>query len=705
MSTSTISRRNFLKVSSLTGGGIMLGFELLAKASSSVILAEAPFSPNAYLTIDPKGIITLIAPNPEIGQGVKTSIPMLLAEELDVDWEKVVISQAVLDAQKFGNQTAGGSGAIRSRWESTRKAGATARLMLLAAAAQTWSVPQEECVTENGFVIHKPTGKKLSYGALSTAAASVPVPTSIKLKDPKEYKIIGKRIKNVDNKGIITGKPMFGIDTRREGMFYTMVAHAPAYGKKLKSFDDTETRKVAGVKNVVRWENVVAVLATSTWAAKKGRDALKIEWEDASKLESSAEHREAYLKLLQHGIDKPARADGDVEKTLASAKKVIDSTYEVPVLSHAPMEPINFFADVRDGKADLYGPTQVPGRVLADVAKALGIPEANITVGIPRQGGGFGRKLRTDNAVEAAMISSIAKAPIQLIWTREDDMQNDFYRPSGMFRYRASINANNELNGWWLIAAALNSRRASSSENFPAGALPNFRNDDHNLESNIPTGPWRAPTHNVLAFAEQCFMDEVAFELKKDPIAFRLELLDKAQTAPTGKVSYSIDKLRGVINLVKEMSNWGKTDKGRFKGFSGYFSFGTYVAEVAEVSIENGKLRVHKVYCAVNCGRVVNLSGAENQVEGAIMDGLGHAWYTEITFDKGTVMQKNFNTYKFMRMQDTPPVVEVKFVETDDAPSGLGEPALPPIAPAVCNAIFAATGKRIRRLPFDLNKA
>jgi isoquinoline 1-oxidoreductase subunit beta len=703
MSTSSISRRNFLRVSSLAGGGIIFGFELFANAGSTTI-AEAPFSPNAYLTIDPKGIITLIAPNPEIGQGVKTSLPMLLAEELDVDWDKVVITQAALDAKKFGNQSAGGSGSVRGRWESTRKAGATARAMLVAAAAQQWNAGVDECYTEKGFVFHKPTGKKLSYGELSTAATTVAVPSDIKLKDRKDYKIIGKRVRNVDNKSIITGQPLFGIDTKREGMLYAMVAHPPAYGKKLKSFDDAEARKIAGVKNVVRWENVVAVLATSTWIAKKGKDALKIEWEDSGKLESTSDHNEAFKALVQHGAEKPSRADGDVEKALAGAKKVIDSVYEVPVLSHAPMEPINFFADVRDGKADLYGPTQVPGRVLADVAKALSIPEANITVGIPRQGGGFGRKLRTDNAVEAAMISSIAKVPVQLIWTREDDMQNDFYRPSSMYRYRASISNTNELDGWWLIAAALNSRRASSADNFPAGAVANFRNDDHNLESNIPTGPWRAPTHNSLAFAEQCFLDEIAYELKQDPVAFRLALLDKAQKNPVGKQSYSIDKFKSVINLVAEMSNWGKTQKGRFKGFSAYFSFGTYVAEVAEVSVENGKLRVHKVYCAVNCGTVVNQSGAENQVEGAIIDGLGHAWYTELTFDKGAVVQKNFNTYKFIRMQDTPPEIDVKFVQTEDTPSGLGEPGLPPIAAAVCNAIFAATGKRVRKLPIDLTK-
>jgi isoquinoline 1-oxidoreductase beta subunit len=333
------------------------------------------------------------------------------------------------------------------------------------------------------------------------------------------------------------------------------------------------------------------------------------------------------------------------------------------------------------------------------VAKALGIAEANVTLGLPRQGGGFGRKLRTDNAVEAAMISSLAKAPVQLMWTREDDMQGDFYRPSSVFRYRAALDENNELTGWYLTAAALNSGRAAIAENFPAGSIANFRVDNHNLQSNIPTGPWRAPTHNSVAFAEQCFIDELAHELKKDPVAFRLELLEKAKT-PTGKLNYNIPKFQGVIKLAAEMSDWGKNTPGRFKGFSAYFSFGTYVAEVAEVSVEKGKLKIHKLWAAVNCGQVVNLSGAENQVEGAMMDGLNHAWHTQLTFDKGAVVEKNFNTYRYIRMADTPPAVEVKFVDSNESPSGLGEPGLPPVAAAVCNAIFAATGKRIRRLPF-----
>jgi Aerobic-type carbon monoxide dehydrogenase, large subunit CoxL/CutL homologs len=694
-----ISRRHFLKVTSLAGGGILFGFDILAnRPGAETGVAEAVFSPNAYLAIDAKGIVTLMAPNPEIGQGVKTALPMLVAEELDVDWQKVIVQQAPFDAVKYGNQSAGGSGAIRGRWESIRKAGATARQMLVAAAAQTWNVPVEECSTSNGYVIHK-SGKKLGYGELSSRSATMPVPQQVTLKDPKDFRLIGKRIPNIDNEQIITGKPLFGIDTRREGMLYAMVARPPAFGKKLKSFDDSAARKIPGVKNVVRVNDIVAVLASNTWAAKKGKDALKLEY-DIEILESTAEHVEAFKKLVQQKQEKASRNDGDAEQAISSASKIIEATYEVPVLSHAPMEPINFFADVKDNKADLYGPTQVPGRVRSDVAKALNIPEDNITLGIPRQGGGFGRKLRTDNAVEAALISQAAKAPVQMLWTREDDMQGDFYRPNGMYRYRAAINDKNELEAWWLIAAALNSNRAAAADNFPAGAITHFRVDNHNLESNIPTGPWRAPTHNALGFAEQCFLDEVAHAMKKDPVALRLELLERAANNPAGKPGYNIPKMRGVIELAAQMSNWGKAPKGRYLGFASYFSFNTYVAEVAEIAMHNGKPRVEKVYCAVNCGRVVNLSGAENQIQGAVIDGLGHAWLTEITFDQGAVQQTNFNSYKFLRMNEAPLDVEVKFVESDENPTGLGEPGLPPIAAAVGNAIFAATGKRIRKLPF-----
>ncbi len=701
----SISRRHFLKVSSIASGGIMVGFSLLSDAEPTNH-AGAVFSPNAYVSIDSNGIVTLMSPNPEIGQGVKTALPMILAEELDVKWDSVKVEMAPLDPSKFGAQIAGGSGAIRGRFMPIRNAGATARQMLITAAAQQWGVSEDECYAENAFVIHKPTGKKLSYGELSAKAALLPVPTTVKLKDPKDFKIIGTRVHNIDNHKIITGKPLYGIDTRRDGMLFAIVARPPAFGKTLKSFDDTQTRKVAGVKNVVAipQRNVVAVLATSTWAAKKGRDVLTVVWEDTGKLESTADHIASFTELMNQKSEKPGRNDGDVDAALSGNTKVIEAVYEVPSLSHANMEPLNFFADVRDGKAELYGPTQVPSALRSTVAKALNIPETSITLGMPRQGGGFGRKLQPDNGLEAALISQAAKVPVQMLWMREDDMQGDFYRPATMFKYRATIGPDNTIAAWHINAAVLSNNRASIPDGFPAASIPNFRVDNHALQSNIQTGPWRAPTSNAAAFADESFLDELAHEMKKDPIALHLELIEKAKKEPVGKVGYVPDKLKSVVELVAEMSGWGKTKKPNiYQGFATHFSFATYAAHVAEVTkAPNGSLRVTKVYCAINCGRVVNQSGAENQVEGAIVDGLSHALFSKVTFNKGAVEQTNFHTYKFLRMKDAPIEVIVKFVPSDDAPTGLGEPGLPPTAPAVANAIFAATGKRYRKLPFEL---
>lgn len=692
------SRRDFLKISSLIGGGMLIGFSISDNASASTV-EGTDFVPNAYIKIGADGKITLMSPNPEIGQGVKTSLPMIIAEELCVDWKKIQVEAAPLSDQ-YGRQSAGGSGAVRGRFEPLRKVGATARQLLINAAAQTWNVPADECFAENSQVIHKSSGKKLAYGELASKAATLPVPTDATLKDPKDFKIIGTRIKDVDAHHIVAGKPLYGIDTRREGMLFAMVARPPAFGKKLASFSDVEALKVIGVKQVVQLKNSVAVLATSTWTAKKGRDALKIVWEDSSKLESTSEHDSAFTELLSKKAPSTSRNDGDVDAAMVGAEKLLDVTYATPTVSHAQMEPLNFFANVTEGKAELYGPTQVPDALRAQVAKALNIKPENISLGMPRQGGGFGRKLQADNGVEAALISAAAKCPVQVQWTREDDMQNDFYRPSAMFRYRAAI-AKGELLAWSQSSAWLS--RGGNPDTYPAGAVKHFRSESQNLSTNIATGPWRAPTHNVLAFPAESFMDEVCHELKKDPIAFRLELLDKAKKEAIGKLSYDPDKFKSVIDLVALNSKWGMPlPANTFRGFACWFSFNTYVAQVVEIKLISGKPRIQKVYCAVNCGRVVNLSGAENQVQGAIIDGIGHALLTKITFNKGAAVETNFDRYQFLRMRHAPLDIVVSFVPSDAAPTGLGEPGLPPVGPALANALFAATGKRFRKMPFEI---
>lgn len=676
---------------------MLISFNLLQLSAGAQPADSEPFAPNAYIKISADGSIVLMAPNPEIGQGVKTSLPLIIAEELEVNWQTIQVELAPLHSA-MGRQTAGGSGSVRGRYTELRTIGATAREMLVAAAAQTWSVPVTECAAANGEVTHTPTGKKLSYGALAATAATMPVPAKPALKDPTTFKLIGTRITDVDAKKIVTGQPLFGIDTRKEGMLFAMVSRPPAYGKTLGKVDDTAALKVQGVKKVVQIENAVAVLATSTWAAKKGRDALVVQWNDKEKLENTAAHFDSFKKLLDKpSATPPARNDGNVEAAAQQAVKVLDVYYEMPALSHGQMEPLNFYANVQNDKAALYGPTQVPASVRSEVAKKLGIAEADITIASPRQGGGFGRKLMTDNGVEAALISAAAKCPVQVQWTREDDMQNDFYRPAEMWRYRAALSAT-ELLSWHQSGIGIG--RGVRGDSYIAGSIANYRAEGQGFASNTPTGWWRAPGANTLAFAAESFMDEICVALKKDPVAFRLAILQQAKQQPVGKLSYDPDKYKSVIDLVVNMSNWNSKKPGIFKGFSTWYSFGSYVAQVVEVQLVKGQPKIVKVYCAVNCGRVINLSGAENQVQGSIVDGIGHAMYPKVTFVNGAVQETNFHAYKMLRMKDAPMDIEVGFVPSEEPPTGLGEPALPPIAAALANALFAATGKRIRKMPF-----
>lgn len=690
-----------MKVSALSSGGMLLGFSFLSKEATAKHFDDSLFTPHEFIKISADGSIVLLSPNPEIGQGVKTSLPLIIAEELCVDWKSVQVELAPINS-KFGRQAAGGSGSVRGRFDELRTLGATAREMLVTAAAQTWNVLQSECTAEDGSVIHKSSGRKLTYGELAGKAAKLEVPSKPKLKDPKDFKYIGTRIKDVDAHKIITGQPLFGIDTRREGMLFAVVARPPAYGETLGSVDDTAALKINGVKKVIKLKNSVAVLATSTWSAKKGRDALIIQWVTSEKLENTSDHFAAFKEMLEKGASSFARNDGDVDAAKQNAAKFLDVFYELPPLSHGQMEPLNFFADVGDEKVELYGPTQVPGQVKSDVSKQLGIPEENITINTPRQGGGFGRKLMTDNGVEAALISAAAKSPVQVQWTREDDMQNDFYRPTEMYRYRAALSTD-ELLSWHQSGVGIG--RGVWGDSYIAGAIKNYRAESQGFTSNTPTGWWRAPGANTLAFAAESFMDEVCTELKKDPVQFRLELFEKAKKEPPGndqqaRFRSDPDKYRSVVELVAKMCNWGTTPSGVFRGFATWFSFGSYAAHVVEVKMVNGKPKIVKVFSAVNCGRVINLSGAENQVQGAIVDGICHSMYPKVTFVDGAVVEKNFYSYKFLRMNDAPLDIEVQFVESDEAPTGLGEPGLPPVAPALANALYVATGKRIRKMPF-----
>ncbi len=694
------SRRDFLKSTALATGGLMLSFNWFGKeAFATHALAGTDFNFNAYLSIQSDGLVTIFSPNPEIGQGIKTAFPIIVAEELDVDWAKVKVLQAPLDTKKFERQVAGGSGSIPHSWKRLRKAGATARYLLIEAAAKRWNVPSSECSTEKSFVIHAASGKKLSYGELAAEAAQITPPADVKLKESKDFKLIGSTVKGVDNQEILTGKPLFGLDFYREGMLFAMIQRPPAFGLKLKSIDATAAKAIAGVVDVVSFKNKVAVVGKSTWEVKKGRDALKIEWEKDGSLESSDDHNRIFKELLNADKAEVRRKDGDIEEAFKTAFKVVESEYQCPFLPHNPMEPMNFFAHVKADSVELVGPTQTPQNAQNQTAKLLGIAPEKVTVELTRMGGGFGRRLGTDYVLEAAELSSLIKAPVKVMWTREDDMTGGSYRPAVRYRFKAALDKQGNMIGYSLRGVGINAGNPTRENNFPAGAVSNLLIDSLEHKSPITTGPWRAPITNFLACAEQSFLDEVALAAGKDAVQFRLELLDKAKTAPTGAIRYDIDRMKAVIELAAEKSGWSKKKKGVSLGFSVYFSHASYVAQVAEVVMKKGKPVLQKIYAAVDCGVVVNQSGARNQVTGGIVDGIGHAMYGNLTFKEGAPDQKNFNAFRLIRMNEIPEI-EVSFVNNGIDPTGLGEPALPPTGGAVANAIFKATGKRLRNQPF-----
>jgi isoquinoline 1-oxidoreductase subunit beta len=701
---SKTSRRNFIKIAATAGGGLFLGFHWSSSEASVIkVIKDAAddVSFNSYLSIAPDGVVTIFSPNPELGQNIKTTFPMIVADELDADWAKVKVVQAGLDTKKYERQVTGGSGAIPHSWERLRKAGATARHMLLEAAAKRWNVAANTLTTENSFVIDKAGNRKLSYGELANEASTVPVPEQVKLKEAKDFKLIGKVVRNVDNKEMITGQPLYGLDFYREGMLIAMIQR-PAFGMKLKSADTTAAKAMPGIVDVVTFKNNVAVVGKSTWQVSKARKALKMEYEAEGALESSADHDKLFKDLMTNGQATVRRKDGDVDAAFKSAAKVITREYQCPFLSHSPMEPMNFFAHVRKDGVELVGPTQTPDRARMEVAKMLNMFPDNVTVQLTRLGGGFGRRLQADYALEAAELSSIVKAPVKVIWTREDDLTGGSYRPAVRYRFDAALDANGNMIGYKLRGVGINAGNCTREDNFPSGAVENLLIDSIEHKSPITTGPWRAPITNFLAFAEQSFLDEVALAAKKDPVKFRLELLDKAKASPTGAIKYDIDRMKGVIQLAVDKSGWG-TKKDLAQGFSVYFSHRSYVAQVAEVEMKKGKPALKKIYAAADCGVVVNMSGARQQVIGGVVDGLGHAMYSNLTFKDGLAEQKNFNTYRLIRIKEIPEV-ECHFVDNGIDPTGLGEPALPPTGGAVANAYFKATGKRLYNQPFMLQE-
>ncbi|WP_149273602.1 xanthine dehydrogenase family protein molybdopterin-binding subunit [Pareuzebyella sediminis] len=738
-----LGRRAFIKNSSLASGGLVLGFSWLASCKDTVAekamasTLEMPkewFEINGFLKIGENGVVTIMSPNPEIGQNVKTAMPMIVAEELDVDWKNVIVEQAPLNTDVFTRQLAGGSQSIRAGWEGLRMAGATARKMLKDAAAKAWNVPVDEITTEGGMLHHKSSGKSAGYGEMASAAAKVDmpnetpdnieVPEEIELKEPKDFKIIGTDRMNVDGAKIVTGKPLFGIDTQREGMLIAMIVHPPAFGMKYKSMDASSAKSMAGIKDIFpvvvypedaekQWSDgggiaeLVAIVGNSTWECMQAKKALKVEWEQVSRLESSKYHDEALTELLNKAPDEPARKDGDVDKAFKNAAKVVESVYTAPYLAHNTMEPMNFFAHVTPEKAELLGPIQTPEFLEKTLVSVLGMPAEKIDVMMTRMGGGFGRRLYGPFGVEAAVISQKIGAPIKLVYTREDDMTQGTYRPSYKVRYKAGLDDKGNLIAWHVRGVGTNDDLVFENR-FPAGAVDNYLAEKHSLETNITTGAWRAPRSNFIAGAEQAFMDEVAEAAGKDPIEFRLELFDRAIKNPVGdpeKNDYEPERYAGVLKLVKEKANWNSdANKGKSRGVSAYFCHNSYVAQVMDLTMEGDTPNIDKVWCAVDCGIVINPLSARNQVEGGIVDGVGHATYSALTFEDGKPDQSNFDKYRLIRNMEAPMEIETFFVDNEIDPTGLGEPSLPPISGALANAMYKATGRRYYNQPFISDK-
>jgi isoquinoline 1-oxidoreductase beta subunit len=695
-----MERRDFLQVTGTIGAGLVIGFRIPNRRG------VAPFAPNAWLRIGTDDSVLVIVDRSEMGQGVTTSLPMLLAEELEADWTKIRFEFAPADKAYinplFGLQGTGGSSSVRAAWKPLREAGARARSVLIAAAAQTWGVEPASCRAEAGAVIHTGTNRRLTFGALAQRAAALPVPADVQLKDPKDWRLAGKPTKRLDTRFKVNGTAQFGIDVRVPGMLTALVARSPVFGGKVRTFDASAATAIPGVRRVVQISSGVAVVGDGYWPAKQGRDALKVSWDEGPVAQVSSASISSLFAQRATQDGAVARHDGDALAALAGAAQRIEAVYEMPFLAHATMEPMNCTAHVRADGVDIWAPTQFQTGAQMVGAQIGGVGPEKVAVHTTYLGGGFGRRFELDFIMEALETSKAAGAPVKVIWSREDDIQHAQYRPANYHQLRAALDAAGQPVAWThrIVAPSIMARmfpqtvkNGLDGEAVEGGvglpyAVPNVHVDYQLTDTGIPVGFWRSVNNSFNAFAVEGFIDELAVAAKKDPYEYRRGLLTNAP------------RDRGVLELAATKAGWGTPlPAGRARGIAVYKSFESYAAQVAEVSVSPaGDVRVHRVVCAIDCGMHVNPSTIEAQMQSGIVFGLTAALKGAITIENGRVTQSNFHDYQMLRIAEMP-VVEVHIMPSNEAPGGVGEPGTPPIAPAVCNAIFAATGKRIRRLP------
>lgn len=730
--TTPISRRKFVTRSALAGAGLLIGVylpgtSLAAQENEKAKKKPGPNPFDAYIHVKPDGKISLIVAKSEMGQGIKTGLAMILAEEAEVDFNSVIVEQAETRPDIYPHMGTGGSSSTQGNFTPLRQAGATVRELMITAAAQKWNVPKKECEAKKGTVVHEKSSRHATYGELVEAAMKLPMPdpATVQLKNESDFELIGHSTPRVDIPAKVNGSAVFGLDVRVPDMLFAVVARCPTFGGKHKQFDAAKAKAVPGVKDVFEIPALgrdmftaggVVVVADSTWAAMKGRDALQITWDQGAAVSESTDTLHTALHAGAGKPGKRVRNDGNVDTVLPTAAKKVDATYEFPFLAHATMEPMNITVHARSGEAEVWAPTQSPDWVQRTVAKILGLPPKNVIVHTTYLGGGFGRRYMADYPAEAAQIAKVVGKPVQLVWSREDDMTHDFYRPAACHKMHGAVDANGRPLAWshTIASTSINAfwgppnnpkpeeSEIGGAEQMPY-AIPNVRLEYNAVASNVPPLWWRSVEHSFNGFAVECFIDELAAAAGKDPVEFRRGLLVKpANWKAKSEEDPDPARLRAVMELAAEKAGWNKPlPKGKGRGIATYHSFGSYIAEVAEVSVEGDSFKIDRMVAAIDCGQIVNPDAVKAQAESAIIYGMSAALKNQITVKDGAIVETNFDAYDPIRINEAPPI-EVYLMKSKDDPGGMGEPALPPAAPAVANAIFAACGQRVRKLPFSL---